>query len=221
MEPLITVFMAWVFLRERLTRSNQIAFALALTGFAFLSVPSDLSVFSSNLRGGADGTEHGWGNLIILISLIGEASYSILGRQLLVRFKPQPILGTALVIGVGFLTLALLSSGSSAFHFEHFYASSVFGALWLGVLGTTMTYLYWMIVLREAPVASLAVTLFVQPVFGSLWGYLVLHDRLTLFQAFGAALIFLGVFSQSGVNPVLNHRPGRMGTAGEMRGVKK
>jgi drug/metabolite transporter (DMT)-like permease len=69
--------------------------------------------------------------------------------------------------------------------------------LWLGPLGTTATYLYWMYALKEAPVATVALTLFVQPVVGSLLGTVLLGEKLTAIQALGGAIIVLAVFAQT------------------------
>jgi O-acetylserine/cysteine efflux transporter len=130
---------------------------------------------------------------------VGEASYSIAGRHLLTRHRPVGIFGSALVVGVAFLTAVLLLKGG-----PHLFLGlsgltwrSSFALLWLGPIGTAFAYFYWLIALTEAPVASLALTLFIQPVCGSLWGYFFLGERLSTLQAAGGVLILAAVSFQS------------------------
>ena len=67
----------------------------------------------------------------------------------------------------------------------------------MGPIGTALAYFYWMTALTEAPVASLAITLFIQPVMGTIFGHLFLGDHLTWIQGLGGGLILLGVIAQS------------------------
>ncbi len=71
----------------------------------------------------------------------------------------------------------------------------------MGPIGTTGTYLYWLKVLPRASIPSMALTLFLQPLSGSLWGYLGLGGRLAGPQIGGAALILL-----AGAAPLLERR---------------
>lgn len=197
MEPLMSTVLAWAFLRERLSGHLFGAFAIALIGFALLS---GVSFPGASFAEGADGVLGG--NVLMLAALIGEASYPVTGKKLLVKGEgPLAVFGSSIFLGVMCLTAVLLVAHPSAFAeaFAGLNGSGWFALLWLGPLGTTATYLYWMVALRSAPVASLALTLFVQPVCGALWGAWFLNERLNLTQALGALLILGAVFYQSWV----------------------
>ena len=185
MEPLMTVFLAWVFLKESLNRVHFLSFGLALSGFAFLS-----ELATHSIKHSVDPSL--LGNFLMLIALSGEAIYSVVGRKLLVNFQAIPVFGTALFLGV--LCLTLFTGFYAGFpDVTHIGYSSVIATLWLGPLGTCATYLFWMTALVEAPVASLTITLFIQPLLGTVWGYTFLHERINLTQAFGGALILTAV----------------------------
>lgn len=180
-EPLMTVFLAWILLRERLFSQQIFAFLISIVGFFLLSGTSP---------------QQATGNILILISLLGEASYSIFGKKLMVRFSPVSIFGTILTLGFFILTLfVFVLTGPPPF--QIFTLNHLWMSLYLGALGTTASYLYWMIALREAPVASLAITLFIQPVFGALWGLLFLNEHLNWIQNFGAFLILIAILVQN------------------------
>jgi len=186
-EPLMTIVLARFFLGEAMARSTVLALAASLVGFAMLSgLNWERVTFGANL----------FGNLILLLSLTGEAAYSSLGRKLSQRRAPVAVFGTALLAGVVFLTFAtaVLAGLPDLSLLE---TSAWLALLWLGPFGTALSYLYWMHALETIPVAPLALTLFVQPIAGTVWGYLFLDERLTPAQAAGGALILAAVFGQS------------------------
>jgi drug/metabolite transporter (DMT)-like permease len=188
MEPLITVFLAWLILRDPISSLHLGAFAIALGGFALLGGLLD-SVVGVEIE-----SAHLIGNFLILLSLAGEACYSIAGRKLLMRHPPKAIFGSALLIGVLGLTVVLMIKEPGVFsRFTGWGPKVGLAILFLGPLGTSLTYIYWMFALNEASVASVALTLFVQPVFGSIWGAFFLNERLSLIQWAGAALIAAAV----------------------------
>ena len=184
MEPLITALLAGLFLREKISGTQVSAFVVAFLGFGLLSG-----------AGFGFPAGHIVGNVIILASLVGEGFYSIGGRKLLDRFEAAPLFGTALFIGVIFLSiLGFFFDGFP--DFARIGPKTILGIVWLGPLGTAAAYLYWMIAISRAPVVSIALTLFIQPVFGALWGYAFLGERLDAVQFFGAGLILLAVLGQ-------------------------
>ena len=97
MEPLITVFLVWLILGERPSRLHLIAFFVALVGFALLTGMSP-----SSLTHGLDA--HVFGDVLLLLSLLGEAMYSTIGRKLIMKHPPAAVFGTALLLGVICLT---------------------------------------------------------------------------------------------------------------------
>jgi drug/metabolite transporter (DMT)-like permease len=194
MEPLMTVLFARIFLSERLTRAHFVAFGLALSGFVLLSGGGVAALSSAG-----HGSSSWFGNFLMLASLIGEATYSVLSLKLLDKYLPLGIFGSALAAGVGILTLSTcIIEGPSVFLLaSHLSWKGVLGLLWLGPLGTAFAYFYWMSVLREASVASIALTLFIQPVLGAVWGFVFLSENLTGLQALGGLAIILGLMTQS------------------------
>jgi drug/metabolite transporter (DMT)-like permease len=77
---------------------------------------------------------------------------------------------------------------------------SALALLWLGPLGTTAAYLFWIYVLARASVSSMTLTLFVQPVMGAFFGYLFLKEQLTALQLSGGALILAAAFGQAALS---------------------
>lgn len=185
-EPLITVLLAWLVLGERMSQRHVVAMGLTLFGFFFFS----------GLMGGVMGevihASFSRGMLFLLLGLFGESVYSVFGRKLVQDHSPESVIGTALAIG------ALILSGivSVSVHFPNLFLATprqLGAVIWLGPIGSTLTYLLWAIISRNVTVASMSITLFIQPLFGSAVGFFFLGENLTPTRFFGALLILFGI----------------------------
>lgn len=179
MEPVIAVVLATIFLKEKLNRNQILAFGLGLTGFLLLSGGGDVRAI---------------GNLLMLLSVSFEAAYSVLGRGIL-SGKPgigQAVFGTALLIGVSLLSIGVISTEGLP-DFSRMTPSSALALLWIGPVGTAATYLFWMKTLENIPVATMVLTLFIQPVLGALLGVLLLSESLSTLEWLGAVMILTGL----------------------------
>ncbi len=185
-EPLITVLLAWVILSERMARDHWIAMGIALVGFLFFS----------GILGGALGLGtsllFSTGMLLLLGSQVGEGTFSVYSRKLTQIHSPVAILGSGMGIGAGLLTLYMLVFDRLPNVAAMDYAQG-FSAMWLGALGSTVTYLIWTVISRTVTVPTMALTLFIQPVAGALIGYGLLGERLTVERQLGAGLILSGI----------------------------
>ncbi len=225
LEPLMTVLLARVFLSERIPLVYAFLVPFAVLGVFLLSQGSSVEPL---VQRKSAGFSHLAANLLLIVSLVGEGSYSVFGRKLTERYEAVPLFGSILSAGFGLLTLVLagslvasmLSHGvtgvslagteTSSFHFlPHFGVSlgtgsagreewvrAAFGVLWLGPLGTAFAYLYWMKAVKSAPVISMAVTLFLQPLLGVFWGVVLLGEKMGTSQGIGAALIGITLVGQ-------------------------
>lgn len=191
MEPMMTVLLGWVVLREGLNRSQWLSFAVAIFGFLLLA-RFDFRSFE-NL-----GNAHFLGSLMMLLALWGEAIYSVFGRILTRKYEPLPLFGTAIWVGFTALTLFALSREGMP-NFSEAKWEAGLALLWLGPLGTCLSYILWIREARHAPVATLAVTLFIQPVLGAIIGAVFRDEKLIAIQWWGAALILTGVAIQARV----------------------
>ena len=193
MEPLMAVLLAWMFLKERISKLLFIAFAVAITGFLLLSGVAEI-------HSGEVSASRVAANALMVVALIGEASYSITARKLFDRGAgPLAVMGSSLWAGVISMTIwtAVTFPEGIGLAWNGLSWKGALALLWLGPMGTTAAYLVWMIALTEATVASLALTLFIQPVFGAIWGVVLLGDRFTFVQGLGAILILGAVSLQT------------------------
>jgi drug/metabolite transporter (DMT)-like permease len=185
---LICTLLAWIILRERPHGSHALSFVFAIIGFSLLS-----GITLEKIRNGLDAKSTG--NLLILISLCGEAVFSVAGKKLVPKYRPGSIFGMALGLGVIFLTIYLIAQGELP-NLGRLSKNEWGAILWLGPIATAAGYLYWMWALQFVSVATLAITLFIQPVAGAIFGSYLLGERFSTEQWMGGLLILVSVFAQ-------------------------
>ncbi len=185
LEPLFTVFAAIVIFREKLTLQAMIALVAGVYGFFLLSQIHETMAGLPISR---------WfqGDLLVALAVVFEALYSIFGRM--IRMPGPSFLYYSLWIGAVFhWSLAIFhgvfpTPGSWGL-------AEWFSVFWLGPIGSAIPYLIWVVLLsRGISLAAMAMTLFVQPVVGAIFGYTVLGEHLSLVQWAGGAMILFGAY---------------------------
>lgn len=171
LEPLLTVVLARIFLGDILTKRDLIGIVLALAGFFVLSGPQSLENLSLKFLG----------NLALLFSLLGESTFSVGSAKLIgLGRRPVWILGFCLSIGVAILSFLLYFNNQIDFGtiVERMSPQHFFAMIWLGPVGTTLSYLFWIYALERLSIASVVLSLFIQPVFGSILASYYLNETL-------------------------------------------
>jgi drug/metabolite transporter (DMT)-like permease len=189
-EPLFAVLLAFAFLDEALSRRQIAALALAVAGFLLLSnlkpdrLLESVAIFSV-------------GNLFFLAVMPMEAMYTIVSRRLAGRIQPVSFFASSLFVGFSVLTLYLWMSRDAFPDWTRMDPLSAAALAMLGPVGTTLTYIYWSVALVEAPVAAVALTLFIQPTLGAAAGLLFLGERLDWWQSLGGGMILAALVLQT------------------------
>lgn len=189
LEPLWSVVLAWLILKEKISPIQRFAFLVATFGFLLLSLGGEHATAASGWR------EHLFFNFLLLLAQAAEAGYSIAGKPALKKIPPGALFAMALVSGWVLLTLWVLATTGvrDVLVANHWGPSEFAAAFWLGALGSTLGYLVWAFALGQVTVAALAMTLFVQPIGGALLGVLGWGEHLTSQQGFGALFILMGI----------------------------
>jgi O-acetylserine/cysteine efflux transporter len=180
-EPLLTSVAAAVFLREHIGPRRIIGFGISLVGLLLLN-----RVWRPDFQ---------WGgllpSLIFISSFTCETAYSILGKPIIERADPMKLLTVALV---GATAVNLVIDGGQTLKAAG--ALRVTDWLLLGymaVVCTVVGYAVWLVVIKEAPVNVVALTIFVQPVAGVPLAAIWLGESLHWGQAWGSLAIVAGL----------------------------
>lgn len=184
-EPISLMALSPLFLGERLSQREALGAAVALLGTAMVVV--------NGVPGVSVGLVPHWrGDLLLILAGLAYASYSVLGRTVLLRHDALRV--TTESIGWGALALlpltALEIAGGA---WPRWSGLSILGVAYLGVVITALGYLVWNYALARVTAPRAAIFLTVQPVVGALLGVAVLGEPLTPFTSAGGALIVLGL----------------------------
>jgi drug/metabolite transporter (DMT)-like permease len=180
LEPILTVILAGVILRERVNPRIAGAMLLGLAGVWILSNPS---------AGGDEAAGNRlWGNLLFLGSLLCEATVTISGGRLAKLYSPLPTI--AAMKAFGLLAAAIFygpvvaATSPSSFGGEEWTS-----LVYLALLPSLFAYSAWYWAIARAPVNQIAPTLYAQPFVGAFLGWLLLSEALGPRTWAGGALI--------------------------------
>jgi drug/metabolite transporter (DMT)-like permease len=150
---------------------------LALSGLYFLSVHGRFSI--------------AFGDLLVMISAFFFASHVLYLSRISVRFDP-------LFLSIGqYLVCALLSLVAALFSGERIDSASFAGALpsiaYGGIMSVGVAYSLQIVAQRRAHPTHAAIILCMESLFAALGGALLLSERLSSRELFGAALMLAGM----------------------------
>lgn len=188
--PLLTMIVAALLGRERLTLNKSIGVLLTMLGVA-LALGEKLfdPVAGTGLLGEA---------AVLLAALCG-AVCSVLYRPYLQRYPTLPVGAFAMLASVGFLLLLSIPEGLFA-DWRGYSAQGWAAVLFIGV-SSGIFYAVWLWALRHASPTRVTIFLGLSPVTAGLFGALVLAEPLTLPLLAGLVVLLLGLW--------LAHRPER------------
>ncbi|MFI5271958.1 MAG: DMT family transporter [Ktedonobacterales bacterium] len=186
-ESLFTALLSWTLLRERVTRAGVTALIVGLAG-AYLIVSRGLV---PDLGGKASAARIA-GDLLVVLSLLLEAGYTVRGKAALDRVPP--LLFTSATISASLLVwlpaggIAIARGGWPAISPVQWLA-----ILYMAAIATVTAYYLWFRALSVLDASAAAPTLFIQPLLGATLAIWLLHDTLTWATVAGAALIGLSL----------------------------
>jgi drug/metabolite transporter (DMT)-like permease len=188
-EPMTLMALGPLLLGERLAARDAAAGALALAGAVLVvadGVPGATAVVAPHWRG----------DLLLVLSGVAFAAYSLLGRGVLVRHRALPV--TALSIAWGAVAMAPLAVLEWADGRRPAWTGAGLAALvYLAVVVTAVGYLVWNHALARTETPRVAVFLTVQPVVGAVLGVLLLREPVSVFTVAGGVLVVAGLWATS------------------------
>ncbi len=190
--PAVVAIMSWVFLKERVSLRVWAAIACGVFGIALLAVSRNH--VGAPVEGAAptDGNTSNalWGNVLVFIAVLCEATYAVIGKKLTGVLSPKRI--SALINLWGFVLMTPMGL-YAALHFDF---STVAPSSWLllvfyALAASVWTVWLWMTGLKTVPAARAGVFSVMLPISAAVVGVFVLGEPFSGMQmlAFGFALL--------------------------------
>ncbi|HYF95244.1 MAG TPA: DMT family transporter [Symbiobacteriaceae bacterium] len=187
-EVIFTTVLGALILGERPSRWKKIGAAVGAVGAVTLILSG-----ARSSGDGAAGLVRAAGDLLFLLGLMGEALYSILGAKYVRRYSALTV--TALVNTgslVIWIPVLIWYIASGRFPWGASWMAYA-GVVYLAVINSVVCFLIWFMVLRSAPANFGAISLFAQPLVGSVLGVTLLGDRVTAGLVAGGVMVLLAL----------------------------
>ncbi|BDA70292.1 Permeases of the drug/metabolite transporter (DMT) superfamily [Rivularia sp. IAM M-261] len=185
-EPIITIALAAVLLKEKIS-SPLIKLALiACVGVGMVASPSITNITGDSLTG----------DFLVMLGVVCASLYAIVARPLLKKVAPLVLVALqqsfALVWFVLILTILQLM-GQNPINLGQFHFESVLLAMISGIVGQGLAFWLYLLALRTSGVSVTSLYLTLIPLFGVATAYVALGERLSLIQTLGGGLILVVV----------------------------
>jgi drug/metabolite transporter (DMT)-like permease len=184
-EPVALVALSRLVLGERLRRREAAGAALVLAGALLVvldGVPGLTVALFPRWRG----------DVLLILSALAFASYSVIGRDVLERRDPPTVTAHSIAWGAASMApVALLEWVAGAR--PAVTPGSAAAVLYLAVVVTGLAYLAWNHALARVPAPRAAIFINVQPVVGVALGVGLLGEPATVHTAIGAGLVVAGL----------------------------
>jgi drug/metabolite transporter (DMT)-like permease len=183
--PVLMTVLGMLMLRERLTLVRLLCLMLGLAGTLLIST-GDLANTSF---------ERGLllGNVAILLGALGSAFYNTYSKALLSRDSELDVLIYSYVVGAA--ACAIISYGIDRrpfFDMAGYSSSTWWAVLSLGLLPWGVAMVLWMWVLNRLEVGQVSASIYLLPFFGLVLSVITVHDRISMHQVLGGALVLIG-----------------------------
>jgi drug/metabolite transporter (DMT)-like permease len=184
-EPLTVIVLSPLMLRERLGRLEAGGGALALLG-SVLVVVNGVPGVTERIA------PHWQGDLLLVLSGVAFAAYTLIGRDVLARHAPLGVTAWSIVWGavaIAPLAIAEWADGRR----PTLTPVAIAATLYVGLVISGLGYLVWNRAVQRVAAPRAAIFLTIQPVVGAGLGIVFLGEPLTPFTVAGGVLIVLGL----------------------------
>lgn len=183
-EPIMTIILAWVLLREPFGRRTLGIVVVAMVGTLIVS-----------LYGGQAQGQTLIGDAMLLISVLCAAFYGVMNRQHITHLPPLHMTAVqhtfGLLCAIAFLPIALMAGEAN--QLADIAASGWLMAIATGIVQYALAFLLYMRALKHLTATHASVYLMAVPLFGITGGALFLGEQLSLAQMLGSALILFAL----------------------------
>ena len=188
LNPVITITISSVALKEGLSARRWLGVAIALTGVWIVISHGDVASIA------AAGV--GLGELFMLAAVTSWALYTVIGRKVLTGLTPLAATNYAALWGT--LMLGLVAARDvGELHVALFDWKMIAALLYLGVCGTALAFVWYYTSIKKLGTAVASIFTNLVPVFGVLISVAVLGEPLLPSMLIGGAVAIVGVFMVS------------------------
>lgn len=182
--PMIVLVLSAIIMKERMLKRKVFGLILGLAGTAFLILYGRSIINAPNAT---------LGNILVFINAISYGFYLIIVKKLMDKYNAFTFVKWIYTFGF----LMVLPFGWNEFQSIDFalFPTDIYWKIgFVIVFSTFFTYLLNLISMRELKPTTVAVFIYLQPLFATIFAISLGKDELTLVKIISAILIFIGVY---------------------------
>ena len=182
--PMIVLALSAIIMKERMKSRMVFGIILGLIGTAFL-------ILYGKSIGSA--TNAGLGNFLVLVNAISYGFYLIIVKKLMDKYNAFSFAKWIYLFGF----IMVLPFGWSQFDAVNWSAIPVtisWKIVFVVVISTFLTYLLNLLSMKELKPTTVAVFIYLQPLFATIFAIGLGKDELSVVKIISALLIFIGVY---------------------------
>ncbi len=184
MTPSMTAFLAFIFLRERLTRGMAAGIALSFAGVVLIVSHGSWEIIR-HIR-------FNFGDLLCLAAQFSWAVYTLLAAGVLKKMSPEWATGCASICGTAVAALYGFISGEISVVPLSVPAAASF--VYIVLIGGIFSMVSWNLAVKKVGAGVPPIFLNIMPVVGMISGHFLFGDEIGTVQLLGAAAICSGVY---------------------------
>ena len=184
--PIFIALLGRLFLGEKMSGRRWAGLALAACGVLLVLTRGNLDRLLAK-------DPQSFGDLLVLLSALNWAVFSVLSRGFLQKHSAAAMMLKVMVSGWVMTTILFLASGDWG-PILRLDSSGWMAVLFLGVFCSGLAYVFWYDALRALPASRVGVLMYLNPAAATAVAVLGLGEPMTASVISGAALIVLGVW---------------------------
>lgn len=182
--PIIVLILSAIILKERMQKRMIFGIILGLVGTAFLILYGKSSANASNPN---------LGNFLVFVNATSYGLYLVIVKKLMQKYNPFNF--AKWIYLIGFIMVLPFGWGEfEAINWTLMPTDMYWKIVFIVVFSTFGTYMLNLLSMRELKPTTVAVFVYLQPVFATVFAISLGKDELTLVKIVSAVLIFTGVY---------------------------
>jgi drug/metabolite transporter (DMT)-like permease len=188
MSPVFIALLSWLILKERISNLQIIGIIIAFAGSVLVATEGSFNGLGFNRM-------RLLGDLLVLLSSIAWAVFSILLKKLLAHYPPITIITYSTIAGT--ILLIPFSLIEYPFNLTAVTTAGWLNLIYLGLLASALGNLIWNAALNTVSAVTVGAYLYLSPIVAPIVAFIFLNEIPSMYTIAGGLIILMGTYFAS------------------------